>query len=298
MNAVITSACLLLAAMTSVEAADGWRDFDKDDATVLVGKLPLSAGESQFVESDDDGSLSIVVPPGQAATVPLGSFPIEGMKADVYALQLDVEFQVTSSPAYFEMWTTLSNGGRFFSKTLSSSGPTSHLLGAKSHHEVLVPASIKGSEVKATHCDLSLVLPGGGSVKIHRARMLDVPAGFRLIGMTPGQWYPGWMGGVIGAIFGVLCGCLGAFYGYAWRTGTAWNAMQYFPTAMGMMSGVILIAGVVALVVKQPYHVWYPLMLVGVLGVVLAPTIRWQTMKQVSQNLGSFEDRRMQAMDA
>jgi len=63
---------------------------------------------------------------------------------------------------------------------------------------------------------------------------------------------------------------------------------------MQIIGGVALVAGVVALIMSQPYAVWYPMILVGIicpaLGMGLTGTIR--------RRYDEVELRKMAAMDA
>lgn len=291
--------CLLLGAMVWADSSRAdWREFDETEATDLVASIQLDTDRSDFVVREADGSVVVDVPVGQSANVPLGVFPIEGMESETYALQLLVDHNLSGSPAYFEMWTSLNSGGQFFSKTLATRGLMAHLDGVVTDRDVLIPASLEGSSETASKCSLAIVLPSGGQVTIRKARMLDLPAGLSIVTSVPGQWFPSWFGGVLGGVFGVIAGCLGSFYAYSCRSGMMWSTMQYFPIVLGVVGGVVLLAGVAALVVRQPYHVWYPLMLLGVIALAVAPAIRWQTQRQFASGAANFEDRRMQAMDA
>lgn len=295
MKAVIAAVSLLLVT-TSAEA--DWQNFDANIASPLIDSLEFDATGSELLSVNADSSITIDAPAGQAVTVPLGTFTVDGMKSRTYALQLWIDYSVGSAPAYFEMWTTLERGDAFFSKTLGSSGPMAHLLGDRVGREVIVPASLEGSAENAVSSSLSLVLPEGGKVTIHKARMLDVPVGLGIVTHVAGQWFPAWMGGVLGGIFGVVFGCLGSFYQNARRTGRCWSVMQRFPLFMGCVAGLSLVAAMIGFAIGQPYHVWYPLGLMGVLGGVLAPVMQRQAAKQLQREDQSFEDRQMQAMDA
>ncbi|WP_428389774.1 hypothetical protein [Mucisphaera sp.] len=93
-------------------------------------------------------------------------------------------------------------------------------------------------------------------------------------------------GGYGGATVGIYCGLLGGIsgtlaprgIGKVWVLG-AWLLM----IAFGLVT---LIAGVVALIDQQPYHVYYPLLLggflCGVLGSILLPVI-WMRYREAEQ---------------
>lgn len=275
-------------------------ELKSDNAERLEGFV-VDAGKSDLVSHPADGTVRVVAPYGEPAVVPLGSFPIKDMQSRTYTLQLTVDHSIVGQPAYFEMWTELDDGRRFFSKTLASVGPMKKLAGTAERREVVIPASLKGSSQNAIAAELLLVMPSGGTVTLRKGGLVDLPGGFGSLGQLaggPNPWLPAWFGAVFGSVFGVLCGCLGAFYSYSFRSGKLWELMQFFPTVFGVLSAVILVVGIVAIALRQPYHVWYPLVLIGALGVMLAPTLSWQMKRQFPKEASSFEDRQMQAMDA
>ena len=80
-----------------------------------------------------------------------------------------------------------------------------------------------------------------------------------------GIYYGSFVGGVGGSLLGIHGGLTGWLApqgkGRAWILGT-----MYFAVLFGIVS---LLAGLVGLIVGQPYAIWYPLTLVGFLFSVL-----------------------------
>jgi len=85
-------------------------------------------------------------------------------------------------------------------------------------------------------------------------------------------------GAIGGGVGGSLMGCLGAFIGYFAPRGKhrrfAMSAMLFF-----LVLGVIQLAlGLVALMARQPFGIWYPMLLCGGIAVLvigpLLPMIR------------------------
>ena len=84
------------------------------------------------------------------------------------------------------------------------------------------------------------------------------------------EWWNAYQGNMIGAIggsaVGVFCGILGAMAGTFAPRG---RFKGFVLGSMGVLVAVgaaTLAAGITALVVGQPYHVWYPLTLGGTIG--------------------------------
>ena len=100
------------------------------------------------------------------------------------------------------------------------------------------------------------------------------------------------LGGIIGATIGITGGVIGSLCGIGVQKG--WKKLIYtlFMLAIAA-SSVLLITGIVALFCKQPYHVWYPFLLPGLLGTglfsILLPTI--------GKRFTEYELRKMQAKD-
>jgi hypothetical protein len=110
---------------------------------------------------------------------------------------------------------------------------------------------------------------------------------------APGAWWgaeaSGWIGGIGGTVlgtFGALIGVL-ASLGKARRLvlGLAWGFV-----GLGIMA---LFAGAVALVCRQPFVVYYPLLLGG----VIATAVFGGNLPQLRRRYQQLELRRMAALD-
>ena len=80
------------------------------------------------------------------------------------------------------------------------------------------------------------------------------------------SWLPGTLLGVVGGIWGTACGILMPLS----RKKGRWIGMKTLRSVyVGLIlySGLCLLAGLIALVHKQPYGVWYGLLMAGVIGV-------------------------------
>lgn len=100
--------------------------------------------------------------------------------------------------------------------------------------------------------------------------------------MTPMWWSPqdaALVGAIGGSLIGVLGGLVGVLLGVFARHGK-FKVLNVGMLAAGLGLGVLLLAAaVVALVARQPYHVWYPLVLGGlvltIVGGTLLPLSLW-----------------------
>lgn len=111
---------------------------------------------------------------------------------------------------------------------------------------------------------------------------------------TTNAWWPDKMGGWIGGIGGPILGLAGGFIGFAAGTGRWRSAVAATLVGMFCIGVICLIVGVIALLLGQPYAVWYPLCLIGVLSTILPPCI-WPGIRA---RYAQDEFRRMSSLDA
>lgn len=92
------------------------------------------------------------------------------------------------------------------------------------------------------------------------------------------QAQAGLVGGIGGSVLGVLGGTLGAMAGVLAPRGKG-KAIVLGGMVVLALAGVVATGiGVCAMIAKQPYHVWYPLLLGGGIGTIvlgsLIPVVR------------------------
>ncbi len=109
----------------------------------------------------------------------------------------------------------------------------------------------------------------------------------------PGQWWINRQAGFIGAILGVLGGCLGAMIGILSGCGKARRLVLGLMKAMFVTGLARLVLAVVALVLSQPYAVYYSPLLSGILLTILPIA----AIRSVRKRYEQIELRKMKAMD-
>ncbi len=110
------------------------------------------------------------------------------------------------------------------------------------------------------------------------------------------QWFDprtaGILGGIIGTVLGITGGLIGGLSTICVQRG--WKKFYYTIFILAIaISTVILITGIIALVCKQPYHVWYPFILSGALGTGLFSIL----FIVIGKRFTEYELRKMQAKD-
>jgi hypothetical protein len=109
-------------------------------------------------------------------------------------------------------------------------------------------------------------------------------------------WFDSRTAGIIGGILGICLGIAGGIIG-----GSCWFCIRKRKKKLlyGMFGIVIatsfalLITGLIALLSKQPYHVWYPFLLSGLLGTIIFSSL----LPMIRRLFIEIEMRKMQAKD-
>ncbi len=140
---------------------------------------------------------------------------------------------------------------------------------------------------------LTLNLPGSGTVSIRDVKLHQYASGEDPM-QSAGQWLSNRSAGLIGGIGGGLLGLWGALIGVLASRGKARVFVLGSANAMLFIGVAALIGGVVALVTAQPYAVYYPLLLIGVIVVFVIGKLRGT----LSARYEEIELKRMQSMDA
>ena len=253
------------------------------DATVIASDgFPLFA------------QLKIENPSPQPKTVTLMVLDDPQITERRYALTGSVRYEDVEGLAYLELWSTLASGRRAFSRTLTEEGPTQTLTGTSDWHDFVLPFAIHNdSSWPPSALELNVVLPGRGTIYVGPVRLVQY-AGLADPLTPAGAWWGSRQAGLFGGIGGGAVGILGALVGVLGSLGRARRVVM----ACGVLTLVVgvtaLIAGAVALTASQPYAVYYPLLLGGVLCTVLPVSLAPALMRRYRE----AELRRMQAMDA
>lgn len=75
--------------------------------------------------------LKVMHPEAEAATLTVLSVDAPGIEEAAYALRGQVKYEDVDGKAYLEMWNVFENGDRFFTRTLSATGPCSGFRGLR-----------------------------------------------------------------------------------------------------------------------------------------------------------------------
>jgi hypothetical protein len=130
---------------------------------------------------------------------------------------------------------------------------------------------------------MRLYLPGHGTVYLRPIKLLGVVS----------SWWSQEQSGLIGGVGGSVIGCFGALLGLLASKGKARNfVLTSIKIFIGL--GILLtIAGFVAVVLKQPYAVWYALLLPGVILTLVFSL----NLPSIQRRYDELEIRRMTLID-
>ncbi len=268
-------------------------------ATVKWSESPPKNLDQGTVLSDDQFGTVLFVENenAQPLSVRIATFESSLPKSHLFAVRGMVRYEDVASgavPAFLESWQYFSGGGQYFSRTRGASGVSGNLSGTSDWREFSLPFQGNEESGPPLKIEVNLVLPSSGRVWIGPLELVSYSSGemadaFSVRGAwwndTEAGWYGGMAGGligIIGAIIGTLCS-LGR--GRSFAVGLGWFVL---------FAGVVSLAGgAVAVSTGQPYGVYYPLLLIG----VIATLVMGLNMRTIGKRFAEAELRRMEALD-
>jgi hypothetical protein len=190
------------------------------------------------------------------------------------------------------MWSQFPDGSRFFSRTLQPRGAGKSLSGSSGWRVVVLPFFRSPGSPAPSRLEVNLVLERRGIVELGSFELVQFGPGEDPLAI-PGQWWTARQAGLIGGLLGLVLGGLGAVIG--WLSGRGRKPKLVISLLWGLeaagLAGVG--AGGVAAITSQPWEVFFPLLLAGGLGALVAggllPTAR--------RRLAAIELQRMRALD-
>ena len=207
--------------------------------------------------------------------------------ADFYSVGGEVRHEGVEGDGYLEMWNHFGEAA-YFSRTLGETGPMGKLRGTSDWRAFILPFNATGAKSKPTKLVINVQLPGKGVVYLRSPLVLAQGESIS------GAWWSDRTGHNAGGIAGGVIGLLGGLLGWLVSRGKARGfvfGLVWTMIGLGLITTVI---GLLALTWRQPYSVWYPLLLVGVLSVVIFPIC----LHMCTRRYREIELRRMTSMDA
>jgi len=244
-----------------------------------------------------DEPLTVTVAPGEQPQLLL-ELPNPGLGMPVYALKGLVQYENVQGEGFLQLDNYFGDAGPFFTKSVAADGPLGKISGSSDWRPFALPFFANtgnrpdGAMTLPDKLVLSLVLPGGGTVSISEVGLYQYANGEDPL-QAAGQWFGNRSAGMLGGIGGALIGLWGALIGVLSSRGKARRFVLNSANVLLVIGIASAVAGVVALATAQPYAVYYPLLLIGILLVVGFGKMRGILSARYEQ----LELKRMQSMD-
>ena len=273
---------------------------------VLLSSLLLSssvqAEELVSAVTFAEEPLTITAVPGEPLQL-LIELPDPGISSSVYALRGMVRYADVQGNGFLQLDSHFGEAGTFFSKGLAAAGPLGKISGSSDWRPFVLPFyansgdQAEGASPLPEKLSLSLFLPGSGTVSIAEVGLYQYASGedpLRLAMQTTGQWFSDRSAALLGGIGGSLIGLWGTLIGVLSSRGKARHFVLGSANALLVIGIASVVGGVMAIATAQPYTVYYPLLLIGIIVVAVCG----KTRGSLSARYGQLELKRMQSMDA
>src|SRR5439155_13415594 len=189
---------------------------------------------------------------------------------DFYAVTGEVRYDNVDGDGFLEMRSHFGETAAYFSRTLGVSGPMAKLTGTSDWRAFTLPFNAKGASSRPSKLVVNVQLPGKGSVFLRNLKLVQSTS-FDGAATQTGAWWSDRTAGIVGGVGGALMGCLGALIEWLAARG---KAQRFVVNAVRVLIGAgvaFVLGGLAAVALRQPYGVWYALLLLGVLVAVIFP---------------------------
>jgi hypothetical protein len=141
------------------------------------------------------------------------------------------------------------------------------------------------NETRPNELKLKLFLPCSGTIYLRPIKLLGTASSF--------NWWSEKRAGLVGGIGGSIIGCFGALVGVLASRGKARKFVLALTKIFIVLGFFLLLAGAIAAAMKQPYVVYYPLLLTGfILTIVFSVNL-----PSIQRRYDELEIRRITSID-
>ena len=216
-----------------------------------------------------------------------------------YAIVGEVKYEGVKGNGYLEMWNffpPLKPGmpeGAYFSRTLGVSGEMGKLTGTSTWRKFRLPFDCTGASGPPTRLEINLFFPGSGTVWLGPLKLVEYE-GSPSQKERAGAWWSDREAGMIGGITGATIGCLASLLAWLAAKGKSRVFVVGASRTLIGLGVASLVAGAIAIALRQPYSVWFPLVLCGGLLLGILPF----RLRDFNKRYAELELRKMSAMDA
>jgi hypothetical protein len=258
----------------------------------------LAVGE--FIEADANcpfAQIRVRNPRTQKKTFTVLAISDPCVTAANYAITGQVRYSYVEGAGYLEIWNYFPDGKMSFSRTLGDSGPMQSLTGSSGWRSFTLPFYIgDNTKMRPTKLEFNIVLPSTGTVYLGPLKLVQfkkVESAVTKTNTAANAWWTDRAGGLVGGIVGSAVGITGAAIGILAGIGIARKVCLSLLGAMFVLGIASLVVGLAALASSQPYAVYYPLLLLGLLCSVLPAGL----FRSIKRRYELKELQKMHAMD-
>lgn len=243
----------------------------------------------------------------QGLQLPLLTIQKPKIASTQYAVEGEVRYDGVEGDGFLEMWNYFPPAGQgqpeseYFSRTLGESGEMGKITGTSGWRKFVLPFNSTGAPDAPTRLQINLILKGKGTVYLGPLKLVqyaDAKAGGSMpvwfFGDTDNPWWSAREGIWGSNIVTVLLVIYGVWIGVLCQKGKSREFVLSSLKIWIALGAVSFAAALVAFARHQPYMVWFPLSLYGLLLLILAPVF----MLTWGRHYRRLELRRMQALDA
>ncbi|MDH3746042.1 MAG: hypothetical protein OES47_13165 [Acidobacteriota bacterium] len=263
-----------------------WSDHAAHDPGLSGGVVVPSGNDWKALRVSSDSA--------EGAVLPIARLTDLDLTEAQYALVGDVRHEEVEGTGYLEMWSVFADGSRYFSRTQAPAGPLQSFQGSSEWRAYTLPFYLGESPLRPDVIEVNVVLPARGTVELGPISLIEFSQGEDAIAESTGAWWTDRMAGLVGGIGGSLVGLLGALIGILAGLGRARGLVTALVILIAAVGIAALVAGAVAFFGGQPYGVYYPLALGGILSAVLG----LMALVVLPRRYATIELRRMDALDA
>lgn len=263
-----------------------WRQLEANGA-ILSGRVEETGVDSPAY------ALRISNPKEQAKTFPILVVRNPGIHHGRYAVRGLVSGGGIEKIGYLEMWSVFADGSRFFTRALAPHGPMKRLENSFDWRPFELPFLSREEGPHPVRLEINLILESKGTVRLSSLTLVGYGPDTGSSTPPPGWWAPAATGWILG-LAGALIGLFGMVAGRLATKGRAQGLVIGGLWLILGLGGILLIAAVFSLFRNQPYLVFFPLLLLGVVCLALAPLL----LVSIKKRFRALELQKMKALDS
>lgn len=268
------------------------------DWSNLAQARQLLGGEPTII--DGRKALKIVSTNDTALQVQIVKLVKPPITKKLYAIAGEIKYEGVRGTGYLEMWNYFPPlkpdmpEGAYFSRTLGEGGEMGQITGSSNWRRFLLPFDRTGTSEVPTRLELNLFLAAQGTVYLGPIKLVQYSGELASGAGSTEAWWPDWAGGLIGGLGGALLGSMGSLLAWLAAKGKARDFVLLSLKSLIAVGVLSSAAGFLALGLKQPYGVWFVLLLGGVLLLAILPF----RLRDYQRRYQELEMRKMTALDA